>query len=227
MDFGEDKFEQPKPLTTQEQGIFDTLVRDVRQAMSDCGEWLEQASGKEVSRDISFKIKLSGDPLKEFVYMKHLMIDGFGAYDKATFVRKIIEAGIHTIYDQLMAGKLQAVMRHSMSQVLPQAMRDAIMTDTIRALIKEVVQASASDEGLASMFKDIKPMAPIPSQQSVNEEHIPGSGKPTAEQSAEVVLCAQCEKPVPPGTGSWYEGKRFHTDCLIDYGLSQQQGGAS
>ena len=230
MDWGQDEFKQPEPLTAQERSILDGLTDKVAKKGKEFDEWMKKVNDKAPSRRIKFSVELTGERLRKMMFLRFIGVEGMGSLTKDEFVQEVVGLGLEALYDSFAASSMMAVMRMAQIMQLPPEIRDAVLTTEIRQQIKQVVDKVNKNGTLQQMMQTPTPRAAAP--KSAEDYQKVKSKKSSAKVPQEPMdmgltnVCAYCNKPIKDERDCRiYEEKAYHTDCLIDYGLEKQKKG--
>lgn len=208
---GQDQHALPPPLTAEERKVLESLAEEFHAANRKYQEWLREAGTGEVSREITFRIRLSGERLKRFQYMRLTGVEA-GNISAPDFVRKLIEFGIDAFYDALVLNHIQNTASFARLATLPPELQEAAITGVQRRMIRQYMAAKqAGDPVLREMTRLIQPEAAprVPVDQFAqgaqgDQPREPGCGKCGKDGNATNPLFRHTD------------GKHYHADCLID-----------
>jgi len=219
-DYGEQEFDEVKPLDAQERKLMDEITAHLKACSAKFDKWLKSVEGRIPRRRISFKVTLEGESLRKLEFLRHLVVGGYKAMSDSDLTETVVRLGIDSVYDSFTESSMRHAMKMLQLEMLPPEIREAVMTEEVRESIRGIIKQWADQGDLQSdmAFK-------LPTHKSPKVAGVPSA--PKGEPSVTVFpentkpVCVRCGKAIAD-EAHLYEGKKFHTDCLIDYGVEQK-----
>lgn len=224
-DWGKDEFPEVEPLSPQERKILNDYTADLRKAGERFDKWLSSVNKQAPRRRIKFSVELQGETLRKLMFLKLIVMEGYNAMPQDDFVRTLVQAGIEALYDSFVNSELAQVMKMMQVEKLPPPIRDAVVTTELKDFVKRLVAHVNKGSGDLREFLRVRtPVHPAPASRGDYQKIMrKTAATPTGATPEEGEPCAHCAKPLAANDTMEYEGKKFHQDCLIDYGLRQME----
>jgi len=220
-DWGDDQFEAPKPLDKQEKAILAEFMQELNKAIDKFDEWLRTTQDKDPKRRIKFHVSINGEELRKLMFLRLVVSGGMGAMSEGDLAGEIVKRGVNALFDAYTRSRLMQAMKLAQIAQLPEALREAVMTSELRGSVKEIVDRVNRNSPLGDLLGSPAPEFDAPKARE-------GYQKPTVATqpttAVKVGTCHVCNKPIAKGQVHEYDGKQFHADCLIDYGMGQKKG---
>lgn len=216
MNYGDEQFHEPEPLSAQEQHLIEEIRQRMARVMQEYREWRRTVGNRNVSAKVHFNATVQGDTYATLRILDATLVRGMGFMTRPMLAAKIFEFGIAAMYQIAMQNFMASLAQWDRVMQLPPAMRDAVITTEMREGLKKwVAFQNDQDAVLKELTASITPEA---MEKLMNPGTAPVAEE--AEQSpapADAAVCAKCGQPFTRSNGPHeHKGRKYHADCLID-----------
>lgn len=196
MDIENERYEdnpEMTPLDKQEKEILQSMKEAVLKGEEEFAKWERSVGNKVAVNTVKFSASIKGKLLKDLMYLKHVVCDGYKLLTKEDVAKSIVEMGIAALMLKVGHSQIQSLIQYKTIMEYPPEMRDALMTVSMREAIKSYVKASNKEMPLSDLLGEAG-------------ETVPKEGK-----------CFLCNKQFKEGDKvHQHEGHTYHEECLLD-----------